>query len=281
MNEERHHLISLGTDKTVIIWDKTFTRIQNIMDKTVHKLEGLLYDPWTNNILLGSKKVNRWNFHTQEEIKTSHEYPVTFALNNIEKFESVISADDGGFVSVWDIENGKLLFKFGDTHGDKGKITAGCFDQGQRRLITAGKDGCVRMWNFSNGDNLQELEFYEGPPKNPNATEINSLICVLPPLQPGADPDDSEGAEDAHCIGIGWDKKIYDWPLAQDDDDDDENKALFSKPQTQSSFGKGHKDDIMSCVYCRQNGLIYTGGHDGTLIAWSFETGSIKKTLHD
>lgn len=37
----------------------------------------------------------------------------------------------------------------------------------------------------------------------------------------------------------------------------------------------------MSLVYCRQNGLIYTGGHDGTLIAWSFETGSIKKTLHD
>ena len=55
---------------------------------------------------------------------------MAFALNNIEKFESVVSADDGGFVSVWDIENGKLLFKFADTHGDKGKITAGCFDQG-------------------------------------------------------------------------------------------------------------------------------------------------------
>lgn len=86
---------------------------------------------------------------------------MTFALNNIEKFESVISADDGGFISVWDIENGKLLFKFGDTHGSKGKITAGCFDSGQRRLITAGKDGCIRMWNFSNGSNLKELEFYE------------------------------------------------------------------------------------------------------------------------
>ena len=33
------------------------------------------------------------------------------------KFESVISGDDGGFISVWDVENGKLMSKFGDAHG--------------------------------------------------------------------------------------------------------------------------------------------------------------------
>lgn len=33
MNEERHHLISLGTDKVVLIWDKNFIKIQTIFDK--------------------------------------------------------------------------------------------------------------------------------------------------------------------------------------------------------------------------------------------------------
>jgi hypothetical protein len=37
----------------------------------------------------------------------------------------------------------------------------------------------------------------------------------------------------------------------------------------------------MSVMYCPQNNLIYTGAHDGTLIAWSFETGYIKQYLHD
>ena len=37
----------------------------------------------------------------------------------------------------------------------------------------------------------------------------------------------------------------------------------------------------MSVIYCPQNKLIYTGAHDGTLIAWSFETGYIKQYLHD
>lgn len=29
----------------------------------------------------------------------------------------MVSGDDGGFISVWDIENGKLMSKFGDSHG--------------------------------------------------------------------------------------------------------------------------------------------------------------------
>lgn len=42
-----------------------------------------------------------------------------------------------------------------------------------------------------------------------------------------------------------------------------------------------HADDIMSLVFCRENNLIYTGGHDGSLIAWNFETGYVKCNLHD
>lgn len=271
MNEERHHLISLGTDKQVNIWDKTFNRIQSITDKVQYRLTSIVFDPYTNNILLGSRKINAWNFHTQEEIKTSHEHPVCFALNNIEKFESVISADDGGFVSVWDIENGKLLFKFGDTHGEKTKITAGCFDSYQRRLVTAGKDGTVKMWNFSNGSKLKDHVSHEAWEKN-NSTKVDSevtaLVCIC-------DEEKDEG-KDSHIVAVGWDRKIHQWHV----DDDEE---LVSKPQNQAAYSKqqGHQDDIMSAVYSKKHGLLFTGGHDGTLFAWSFETGSIKKTLHE
>ena len=42
----------------------------------------------------------------------------------------------------------------------------------------------------------------------------------------------------------------------------------------------GHQDDIMSAVYCLSNNLVYTGAHDGSLIAWNFETGYSKYQLH-
>ena len=37
----------------------------------------------------------------------------------------------------------------------------------------------------------------------------------------------------------------------------------------------------MSLAFCKTNQLIYTGGHDGSLIAWNFETGYVKYYLHD
>ena len=64
MNEDRHHLISLGTDKTVKVWDKTFNCVQTLQDKVQYRLTSILFDQWTNNILIGSRKINAWNFHT-------------------------------------------------------------------------------------------------------------------------------------------------------------------------------------------------------------------------
>lgn len=65
INEDRHHLISLGTDKVVKIWDiRTYACIQTIFDKICYRPEDRLtflhYDKSTNNILLGSRKINLW-----------------------------------------------------------------------------------------------------------------------------------------------------------------------------------------------------------------------------
>lgn len=49
------------------------------------------------------------------------------------------------------------MSKFGDAHGFKQKITAGTFDMKKRRLVTAGEDGSVKIWNFSNGHSLKNL----------------------------------------------------------------------------------------------------------------------------
>lgn len=65
INEERNHLISLGTDKVVKIWDiRTYACIQTIFDKICYRPEDRLtflhFDKSTNNIVLGSRKINLW-----------------------------------------------------------------------------------------------------------------------------------------------------------------------------------------------------------------------------
>jgi len=79
----------------------------------------------------------------------------------------------------------------------------------------------------------------------------------------------------SYIVAVGWSRKVHIWA------DEKVEEVETTKILTQNKL-YGHKDDIMSCVYCNYGaGLIYTGGHDGTLIAWNFETGYSKYTLHE
>ena len=69
INEERYHLISLGTDKVVKIWDtRTYVCIQTIIDRFFYRPEPILtalhYDKMTHNIIVCSRKINFWSFKT-------------------------------------------------------------------------------------------------------------------------------------------------------------------------------------------------------------------------
>ena len=41
------------------------------------------------------------------------------------------------------------------------QLSAICFDKNERRLVTAGNDGTVFMWNFNNGSRLKEFAHTE------------------------------------------------------------------------------------------------------------------------
>mmetsp|Transcript_8349 Transcript_8349/g.6226 ORF Transcript_8349/g.6226 Transcript_8349/m.6226 type:complete len:217 (-) Transcript_8349:115-765(-) len=203
---------------------RTYVCIQTIFDKICYRPEDrltyLLFDKHTNNILLGSRKINLWFFKTQEEIKTSHEWPVAFVLYNKE-FEQVVSGDDGSFINVWDIENGILMFKFGEAHG-KAKITAGCFDSTKRRLITTGSDGSCRIWNFSNGSCLSELINKESGRKFDS--ELTGCCCVYDELSESDEEYNKDKEEEerldktAQIVAVGWDKKVHIWNDEKDEE---------------------------------------------------------------
>lgn len=95
------------------------------------------------------------------------------------------------------------------------------------------------------------------------------------------DPEEADAKEDektkmVYIIGVGWDRKIHIWQ----DDKDEVVETLKTLPQNKQ---QGHKADIMSCCcsFRENEQMIYTGGHDGSLISWNMETGSAKRYLHD
>ena len=63
----------------------------------------------------------------------------------------------GSVISVWDVETGEKIIQYSKVHGDR-EITSMTFDPSGRRLLTGGRDGKVKIWNFNNGACLSEID---------------------------------------------------------------------------------------------------------------------------
>ena len=55
------------------------------------------------------------------------------------------------------MDTGEKTIQFSHCHGNM-EITAMAFDTAGRRLITGGRDGSLKMWNFNNGACLSVLQ---------------------------------------------------------------------------------------------------------------------------
>uniref|UniRef100_A0A8C9YGJ4 WD40 repeat domain 95 n=1 Tax=Sander lucioperca TaxID=283035 RepID=A0A8C9YGJ4_SANLU len=74
-----------------------------------------------------------------------------------EEFRQVVSCTEGSVVKVWDFDTGRQVFEFGGTH-NLSAITCMTFDPKGRRLVTGGRDGSLKIWNFNNGQCLKTLK---------------------------------------------------------------------------------------------------------------------------
>ena len=87
----------------------------------------------------------------------------------------------------------------------------------------------------------------------------------------------------SHFVAVGWDRRLRIWQddRACEDENIKASRDLPNRDLATSSSQLGHGDDIMSAIYDIKLNLVFTGGHDGTLLAWHFETGFVKFYLHE
>ncbi len=134
------------------------------------------------------------------------------------------------------------------------------------------------MWNFSNGQALKNLLGFNN--ESQIDKEVTQLVCIY-------DPENAEGPEEnekmSHFVAVGWDKRLRIWQddRACEDENIKASRDLPNRDLTTNNKQLAHGDDIMSAIYDVKNNLVFTGGHDGTLLAWHFETGFIKFYLHE
>ncbi|XP_028973782.2 WD repeat-containing protein 49-like [Esox lucius] len=163
ISSEDNCIFSVSMDNNAKIWD--------IQDQsclfTAHPKASLvrghisacLYSPSTKGLYIASDSLALLSLKTrpqpQGHLTVSHKEPV-MCCGYSREFRQVVSCSEGSVIKVWDFDTGSQVFEFGGAHGQSA-ITCMTFDPKGKRLVTGGRDGSLKIWNFNNGQCLKTL----------------------------------------------------------------------------------------------------------------------------
>ena len=104
-------------------------------------------------------------------------------------------------------------------------------------------------------------------------SEITALISIY-------DPEETK-VKTAQFLAVGWDKKLHIWEdPASVENQSPEEEQNWCKDWPNKTSPQVHQFDIMTCTFHLKTTLIFTGGVDGTLVAWNLDTGFARYHLH-
>eukprot|EP00756_Hemistasia_phaeocysticola_P000957 Hpha_TRINITY_DN10692_c0_g1::TRINITY_DN10692_c0_g1_i1::g.156834::m.156834 len=185
--EKHSQLITMSEDKIIKVWDtRMFRCIQTLTDKERRypedKYAGLGYDFHNDAILCGAGVPVVWrDGEVQAKMETGlswhaeyegHLTPIITCVYN-SRFQHLLSVDERT-LQIWDLKTGRLISKWSpswqDGKGDGRRLTAVCFDSGQRRLLTGTDNGSVDMWSLDG----RRLKSFEGM-----NVEISSVLHIV------------------------------------------------------------------------------------------------------
>ena len=243
VNEADNQLISLATDKVIKIWDlRTNKCMQTILDKEHYwpenRITALMFSEHKKCLVSGAVKLKERHRVKKTTLQASN--PIIFALYN-SNFGQVVTGDKQCTVNVYNVDNSEKVFSFDNVHNTA--ISAWCFDYSGRRLLTAGQDGSLKMWNFNNG---QCLKLFTGFGEE----EITCVAYV------------QEGSNRYVAAG-GWNCKVCIW----------EDAASSAKANVLRTL-EGDADDISCMCFCAISTaavILATGTYDGEIVLWKLD----------
>uniref|UniRef100_I3JDI0 WD40 repeat domain 95 n=1 Tax=Oreochromis niloticus TaxID=8128 RepID=I3JDI0_ORENI len=241
ISSEDNQIFSVSTDCTVKVTDDSFLCFTS--DPKASRIHGDIsacaYSTAMKSLYIAADCMTMLPLKLRQRLHrhftVSHNEPVS-CCGYSKEFRQVVSCTEGSVVRVWDFDTGCQRFEFGGTR-ELSSITCLTFDPKGRRLVTGGRDGSLKVWNFNNGLCLKTLK------KDGECREVCDCIFL-------------QVHRNFYVMSVGRDRKIDIYP--------------FASPQK-----NGHKDDILCMAQCPPS-FVATGSSDGEIIVWNVDSGRIQ-----
>ncbi|KAL5253479.1 hypothetical protein ACHWQZ_G013315 [Mnemiopsis leidyi] len=255
--DREQRIYSISTDKTVKVWDaQDHSQLCSVGMKS-HVIQGemtaVLYNEFTKAIAITTDCLSVLNLrehrHSHTEATQTHRDAIHCIRYN-PHFKQIVTACNSSMIKVWDIESGQHVFEYNNAHGTSA-VTSMIFDSSGRRLVTGGRDGLLRIWNYNNGQCLRTLR------KGSNE-EVTCVIHVTV-------------SKNKYIVCVGWDRRINVFT----DTTDSIHHEQHALPHWVDDERRGHTEDILAVTANSATNHLATSSYDGEIIIWSLVSGHI------
>ncbi|XP_076833418.1 cilia- and flagella-associated protein 337 [Brachyhypopomus gauderio] len=258
ISADEGRVFSVSTDNSARIWDVQDQCCMFTAHPKASLLRGVvaacLYSSSVRGLYVASDALALLPLKSRASVQglsiRSHKEAV-MCCGYSQAFRQVVSCTEGSVIKVWDVDTGAQVFEYGGAHGQSA-ITCMTFDPKGRRLVTGGRDGCLKIWNFNNGHCLKTFS-REG---------VAEEICDCSYLQVH---------RNSFVMSVGWGRRI-DVYL---DTPQDSRHVQRPQPSWQDDIRGGHRDDILCIAQCPPY-LLATSSYDGEIIVWNHVSGHIQ-----
>ncbi|GIY80789.1 WD repeat-containing protein on Y chromosome, partial [Caerostris darwini] len=173
VDEKCLFVISADRDKTIRVWNLLRPMcLQVIKFKEAdfagkHIFATLFLDKEYDKLIITTNRITVLNLRRKDVKRAAHpdsELVVLATYNTV--FDSFITVGNKASVAVWSAETCSQIHEFTEIHVTSTKegilqivdVVAAGLEPSERRLITAGRDGSIKVWNFHMGICLKEFQ---------------------------------------------------------------------------------------------------------------------------
>ncbi|XP_071034541.1 WD repeat-containing protein on Y chromosome-like [Parasteatoda tepidariorum] len=214
-------------------------------------LSSIYMDSETGRLILTSNRVGVLKIFERTNRTSAHpESDLILLVAYSAPFECLVTVGNDSSVAVWKIETNELINEFKNLHETENRyglikairVTSATLDPTGKRLITAGRDGSIKVWNFYLGICLRSFH-----------AKFRVLSLT------------TEGFEIFAGGSLGQIISFY----------DDGDTILEG-----AEWKRVHKQSVISMACCSKN-ILATASCDGEIVAWLWKNGDVKLHMMD